>query len=76
MNHDIQDSQNKIKSIKYEKEALHGKLNTSRQKLLEEQLEEKWLIIRKGILQQQKENAFQEKENLRKQLVCRFEHAV
>jgi len=46
-----------------------GKLSTLRHKLLEEQLEEKWLIIRKDILTKQKDNCCQEKDVLNKELV-------
>jgi len=64
VNQEIQNHQAKIKSIKYQKDSLLGKLNNMRHKLLEEQLEEKWMNIRKDILFTQKEKCFNEKHEL------------
>ena len=69
MNQGIQEYQSKTKSMKYEREALLGKLNNMRHKLLEEQLEEKWMTIRQNILLEQKENCCKEKTMLQNELV-------
>ena len=61
--------------MKYEREALLGKLNNMRHKLLEEQLEEKWMAIRQNILLEQKENCCKEKTMLQNELV-RQDHKV
>ena len=55
--------------MKYEREALLGKLNNMRHKLLEEQLEEKWMTIRENILLEQKENCCKERATLQNELV-------
>ena len=69
MNQGIQEYQSKTKSMKYKREALLGKLNNMRHKLLEEQLEEKWMTIRQNILLEQKENCCKEKTMLQNELV-------
>ena len=69
MNQGIQEYQSKTKSMKYEREALLGKLNNMRHKLLEEQLEEKWMTIRQNILLEQKENCCKEKTMVQNELV-------
>ena len=69
VNQGIQEHQSRIKSTQYEREALLGKLNNLRHKLLEEQLEEKWMTIRENILLQQKENCCTERNTLQTELV-------
>ena len=69
VNQEIQDHQEKIRITKYETEALQGNLQTVNHKLIQEQIEEKWLGMRENILKEQKEKSLQEKLQLIQEVV-------
>lgn len=69
VNQRTQEHQEGLKASKYEREAMQGKLNIVRHKLIEEQLEYKWLQTRRRILSNQKDECLKEKNKLAHELV-------
>ncbi|XP_057308345.1 golgin subfamily A member 6-like protein 4 [Hydractinia symbiolongicarpus] len=65
VNQNIQDHQDRLRETKYEVEALQGSLSVLNHKLVQEEIELKWLAMRETILKGQKEESCRENADLR-----------
>lgn len=69
VNQNIQGHQDRLRETKYEVEALQGSLSVLNHKLVQEEIELKWLAMRETILKEQKEESCRENANLRELIV-------
>ena len=69
MNNKIIDYQSKIKDAEFEVESLQGTLAVKNQRLVEEEVELKWLNVREQILMSQKQNMDQERKKVSQDVV-------
>lgn len=71
MNQDIQEFQEKIRNTKYENQALLGNIAVVNHKLIQEEIEYKWLQMRENILVDQKKQTLKDKLDAQNEIVSK-----